>query len=114
LTIAIVKTWEIMCERYQLVQHHMSKAGSMATTNKAGAVTAMAVMITMESSREKQNSTARFDTDATTIGVDNRCTACILDKREHFMGNLISGQKVIKGFHGSMTTDVTGTIPRKW
>jgi hypothetical protein len=30
----------------------------------------------------------RFDTDSTTIGIDNRCTACISDNTDHFVGEL--------------------------
>jgi hypothetical protein len=81
LTIVIVKTWRIMCETYQLMHQHMAYAGSVATTNEAGTVLAMAIMIAMESSGEKRTNMAPFDMDATT----NRCTACILDKREHFV-----------------------------
>jgi hypothetical protein len=51
----------------------------------------------------------------TTLGIDNWCTACISDKKEHFVGSLIPGQKVIKGFHGSKATEVmSGMIPWKW
>jgi hypothetical protein len=53
--------------------------------------TAVAVMIAMETNREKRTNTAHFNTDATTIGVDNRCTACISDNREQFVGELIPG-----------------------
>jgi hypothetical protein len=109
LTIVIVKTWRIMCEICKPMCQHTEE------TNKAGSITAMAVMIAMESCGEKRTNTANFNTDAATIGVDNRCTACISDKREHFVGELIPGQKVIKGFHGCKTTEVmSGTIQWKW
>jgi hypothetical protein len=106
---------EIMCEIYQSTHRHTENPGSVAATNETGTVLAMAVMMAMESSREKRANAAHFDTDTTTIGVDNRCTACISDKREHFMDNLILGRKVIKGFHGSRTTKVmSATMLWKW
>jgi hypothetical protein len=72
-------------------------------------------MIVMESSQDKQTNSVQFDTDAMTIVVDNRCTACISDKREHFVGKLTPERKVIKGFHGSKDVKVmSGTIQWKW
>jgi hypothetical protein len=113
LTIVIVNTWKIMCQIYQVTQQHMSNGAN--TENEARSILAMAVMIFMESSRARRTNTAHFDMDATTIGVDSRCTACISDKWEHFVGELMPGRKVIKGFHGSKTTEVmTGTILWKW
>jgi hypothetical protein len=108
LTIAIECkeiAWKVICERY--IWTHQGKAieGKPETEN-ASNVTAMAAMIAMESSRDKQTNSAQFDTDAMTIGVDNRCTACISNNREHFVGKLIPGRKVIKGFHGSKATKV--------
>jgi hypothetical protein len=115
LTTVIVKTWRIMREIYKSMHQHKENAGSAAMKNEAEAVLASAVMIAMESSQEKRTNTAHFNTDATTIGVDNRCTTCISDKKEHFVGNFIAGRKVIKGFHGGKTTKVmSGTIQWKW
>jgi hypothetical protein len=74
----------------------------------------MAVMIVMESSKGTNSDAVQFDTNATTLGIDNQCTAYISNRKEHFIGNLIPGHKVIKGFHGSKATEVmSGTIPWK-
>jgi hypothetical protein len=83
---------------------------------RKGEMIAMAV-IAMESTGKDvpRSKLVQFDTDSMTVGVDNRCTACISDRREHFVGELTPGRKVIKGFHGSKTTEVmSGTIQWKW
>jgi hypothetical protein len=78
-------------------------------------IEAMAVMTVMESSKGTNSNAVQFDTDATTLGIDNRCTAGISDKKGHFISSLIPGQKVIKGFHGSKATEVmSGTIQWQW
>jgi hypothetical protein len=80
-----------------------------------GETMAMAV-IAMESTSkdEPRSKSVQFDTDSMTVRVDNRCTACISDRREHFVGELTPGRKVIKGFHRSKTTKVmSGTIQWK-
>ena len=52
-----------------------------------------------------------FDTDSTTVGIDNRCTACISDDVHDFIGPLQDSKRVIKGFGGSRTPNVkSGTI----
>jgi hypothetical protein len=102
LTIAIVyreTAWKMTCETYtrthqcttigRTVPTVTGRAGESESENAAGVMT-MAVMIAMESSREKQTNTVQFDTDAMTIGVDNSCTACISDKSEHFVGKRVS------------------------
>jgi hypothetical protein len=49
------------------------------------------------------------------IGINNRCSACILDNPAHFIGNLSPGIRIIKGFHGMHTTTIMmGTIRWKW
>jgi hypothetical protein len=81
-----------------------------------GEMIAMAV-IAMESTGKDvpRSKLVQFDTDSMTVGIDNRCTACISNRREHFVGELTPGRKVIKGFHGSKTTEVmSGTIQWKW
>jgi hypothetical protein len=59
-----------------------------------GEMMAMAV-IAMESTSkdEPRSKSVQFDNDSMTVGVDNRCTACILDRREHFVGELTLGRK---------------------
>ncbi len=49
---------------------------------------------------------AEFDTDSIDFGIDNRCTACISNVREHFVGDLIKSNKVIKGYGGARLHNV--------
>jgi hypothetical protein len=100
--------------KIRTVAHRMTRHGRDRTS--VAATMALAVIMVMESRTPNQHSnTARFDTDATFIGVDNRCTACILDDLAHFVGKLTPGTKTIKGFHGSRTTSImSGTIRWKW
>ncbi len=56
-----------------------------------------------------------FDTDAETIGIDNRCSGCISHIREDFVGELRPSNRVVKGFAGSRTTNVqVGTLRWSW
>ena len=49
---------------------------------------------------------ATFDTDSLDFGVDNRCSACISNVKEHFVGDLQKTNKVIKGYGGSRIHNV--------
>jgi hypothetical protein len=42
-----------------------------------------------------------FDTDGLDVGVNNQCSACISNVREHFIGKLNSTNQAIKGYSGS-------------
>ena len=54
---------------------------------------------------------ATFDTDSLDFGIDNRCSACISNVKEHFVGDLIQSNKVIKGYGGTRVQNVwTGTM----
>ena len=59
---------------------------------------------------------ARFDTDSGSIGIDNRCSACISHLIEDFEPGLLKPcNRVVKGFGGSRTTNIkTGTIVWSW
>ena len=58
------------------------------------------------------DSSARWDSDSMAVGMDNRCSACISDKVEHFE-DLRPCDRIIKGFGGTQTTNVMiGTL--KW
>jgi len=58
---------------------------------------------------------AIFDTDSATIGVDNRCSACISSVLDDFDGPVEDTNRVIKGFGGSKTANVMkGTLVWKW
>ena len=63
----------------------------------------------------KQQRTINFDTDAEQVGIDNRCSACISNKIEDFIGNPVQTKRSIKGFGGSRITNVMkGTIKWRW
>ena len=49
---------------------------------------------------------ANFDTDSLDFGVDNRCSACISNVKEHFVGDLQKTNKVIKGYGGARVHNV--------
>ena len=52
-----------------------------------------------------------FDTDSVEFGVDNRCSACISDMKEHFVGDLVPSKRIIKGFGGTRVADISiGTM----
>ena len=56
-----------------------------------------------------------LDTGANPIGVDNRCSACILPYIEDFIGHLEDMNKTIKGFAGAQTNNPkTGTLRWHW
>jgi hypothetical protein len=42
-----------------------------------------------------------FDTDSSTVGIDNRCSGCISHINEDFVGELKKTDRVIKGFGGA-------------
>jgi hypothetical protein len=57
----------------------------------------------------------RFDTDSAIVGIDNRCSGCISHVREDFIGLLRPTTRVIKGFGGSRTMNVSiGTLRWRW
>ena len=57
----------------------------------------------------------RFDTDSEHVGIDNRCSACILHVKSDFEGPLKTSDRVIKGFSGTRTTNVQrGTLKWSW
>ena len=49
---------------------------------------------------------ANFDMDSLDFGVDNRCSACISNVKEHFVGDLQKTNKVIKGYGGARVHNV--------
>ena len=61
------------------------------------------------------NNHVHFDTDSYKIGIDNRCSACILHKIGDFVGNLVDSNKSIRGFGGTRTKTLKyGTLLWKW
>ena len=59
--------------------------------------------------------TTVFDTDANAIGIDNRCSACLSNDINDFIGPVTKTNRRIKGFGGEALMDVyMGTIIWKW
>ena len=66
--------------------------------------------LAMSSSTTHRNLPARFDTDSMPIGMDNRCSACISDREEHFE-DLRPTRSVIRGFGNTKHADImVGTL----
>lgn len=73
---------------------------------------AVAMQANGESTHENR---VTFDTDSGPIGVDNRCTGCILNNIDDFEGTLANSGRAIKGLGGTRTTNVKiGMIVWKW
>jgi hypothetical protein len=77
---------------------HREKIGKIyawcTRSTAKGETMAMAVIAMESTGKDKpRTNSVRFDTDSMTVGVDNRCTACILDRREHFVGELTWEEK---------------------
>jgi hypothetical protein len=74
-------------------------------------------MLAMQTNATKKatEQTVRFDTDSDVIGVDNRCTSCILYIKDDFVGELKACNRAVKGFEGTRTMNVqTGTLRWRW
>ena len=55
------------------------------------------------------------DTDSDTIGIDNRCSACISHRIEDFIGNPVESKRTIRGFGGTHTKNIMmGTLKWSW
>ena len=70
-------------------------------------------IITMQAKTQisKGARVANFDTDSSSIGVDNRCSGCISHRIEDFEGVLSETTKSIRGFAGSKVHNVKmGTL----
>ena len=58
---------------------------------------------------------SRFDTDSESIGIDNRCSACISHRIEDFIDNPQESNRAIKGFGGTRIENVMkGTLKWRW
>ena len=56
-----------------------------------------------------------FDSDTESIGIDNRCSACMSHKIDDFVGTPKESKRTIKGFGGTRISNVmTGTIKWRW
>jgi hypothetical protein len=76
-------------------------------------ITAMSVLA-MRANAHTERMT-RFDTDSDVIGIDNRCSGCISHVRDDFIDTLRPTTRVIRGFGGSRTMNVSiGTLQWSW
>ena len=58
---------------------------------------------------------SNFDTDSESIGIDNRCSACISHRIEDFIDHPQESNRTIKGFGGMRVGNVMkGTLKWKW
>ena len=56
-----------------------------------------------------------FDTDSSTIGIDNRASGCFSHVSTDFVGPLRDSNRIVKGFGGSRTSSVKiGTLKWTW
>jgi hypothetical protein len=78
------------------------------TDDHAFTVLAMQANATISTERK-----VRFDTDSASIGIDNRCSACISHCRDDFEpDSLKKCNRIVKGFGGTRVTNVQiGTLP---
>ena len=81
-------------------------------------ITSLIVMLVMAMWTENMSikeHKAYFDTDSKSIGINNRCSACISHDLNDFVGEVHKSDRVIKGFAGTRTTNVKkGTVLWKW
>ena len=93
-------------------QHSYSYCGRDGT-----GLHAMEVAMTTTNSEGEPTHTnvATFDTDTASIGIDNRCSACISHNIQDFDGPVRKVNRQIKGFGGERVMEVyQGTIVWKW
>ena len=64
-----------------------------------------------KTSTPRNDNISQMDTDSATIGIDNRCTLCILHISEYFVGELRKPGRNIRGFVGVIQPKIkTGTL----
>ena len=63
----------------------------------------------------RKDNSIRIDTDSAPIGIDNRCSLCISNVAEDFVGDLTDTNRKIKGFGGILSQKIkVGTILWRW
>ena len=110
---AIDRTADYLNDRIQVnrLKRKRCKGWSIRKGRRVVIYTALA----MQANMDPKERITRFDTDSVPIGIDNRCSACILHVAEDFVGQLRDSSKVIKGFGGTKTTNVkVGTLSWTW
>ena len=104
-------------ERYNRMQNAARKMSRYKPVSTRRALLAMAVIaMSAESKIKMGQTTSNFDTDSKTIGVDNRCSACISCDETDFESDLRPSSRSIKGFGGARHhgTIMVGTLRWKW
>jgi len=108
LAILLWKIWLKMIQLSKVTFNVMVYSNQMWPS----AMSAMAYQANATVCKERMT---KFDTDSEDIGIDNRCSACILHMESDFEGPLLPCDRVIKGFGGSRTRNVkSGTIRWSW
>jgi hypothetical protein len=86
-----LKVRERIKRRVRLAKRFSSSHSKPTSRTKLTMITAILVMqavTAMPTNTGKHVNMTNFDTDLETIGIDNRCTACISHKIEDFIGPL--------------------------
>jgi hypothetical protein len=97
------------------LKRHGRYRGNQPAWRPRGTTLAMSVLAMQAHATVAMERQTTFDTDAETIGIDNRCSGCISHIREDFVGELRPSNRVVKGFAGSRTTNVqVGTLRWSW
>jgi len=71
-----------------------------------------AVKVMSASGTSRNDNRVLFDTDSKPIGINSRCTACISEDINDFIGGMRESGRAIKGFGGTQT--MSGTIVWRW
>ena len=94
-------------------RHKIRKRGKWKSTTRVPFISFAATAMNAEVNI--RTNVTKFDSDSATIGINNRCSACISHVPEDFVGDLSDSNKTIKGFGGSRTTGVkVGTLLWSW
>ena len=90
--------------------HHQSQNSKRRLISLTALIAMSAKETTMHTN------TSIFDTDSKSVGIDNRCSACISHDIRDFIGPLRESNRTIKGFGGikHTSTIMSGTIKWKW
>ena len=72
-------------------------------------------MTTRATKIPQRDNTIRVDTDSAPIGIDNRCSLCVSNVAEDFVGDLVDTNRQIKSFGGLFSQNVKmGTLLWRW
>ena len=70
-------------------------------------------IMVMEAKAHKRTNLVQFDTDSSSVGINNRCTGCISHVAKDCIGQLHDSGKSIIGFGGTRTNVKVGTVLRQ-